>query len=68
LNDVLGRFAAQIAAAKGLGHFQAFIQLFADLAGQAGDFAIAGIHGFEGCCFQFFDIAALSIQLRGIIA
>jgi hypothetical protein len=39
-----------------LGAFQAFIQLFADIAGQAGDCAIAGIHGFEGCCwFQHFN-------------
>jgi hypothetical protein len=25
---------------------QTFIQLFTDIAGQAGDFGIAGIHGF----------------------
>jgi hypothetical protein len=58
LDDVLGQFPAQVAAAKDLGCFQALIRFVADIAGQAGDFAIAGIHGFEGCGgFQYFNFS-----------
>jgi hypothetical protein len=35
------------------GSFQSFIQFVAARAGQAGDFAIAGVHNLEGVCCGF---------------
>jgi hypothetical protein len=55
-----------------LGLFEALIQLVADVAGEAGYFAIACAHSFDGfvvvSIFQFFGMASLSHLSDYIIA